>query len=169
MNKLKIFLLSAFLILVGCNRYQVPMVANYQQIPVIHVQKNDTLYALAKRYDTTAEELAKHNGIDDPTELQPGQSLNVPRTKSAEARARRTSAPQKAQSASASTKTASTSAKTSAKAQSAKAAPAQTATSKKTAAKAKTAATDKTIAKKNGENRNGSKNNKTSRAANQKA
>lgn len=148
MNKLKIFLLSAFLILVGCNRYQVPMVANYQQIPVIHVQKNDTLYALAKRYDTTAEELAKHNGIDDPTELQPGQSLNVPRTKSAEAPARRTSAPQKAQSASASSKTGATSAKTSAKAQSAKAAPAQTATSKKTAAKAKTAATDKTIAKK---------------------
>ena len=55
------------------------MVANYQQIPVIHVQKNDTLYSLAKRYDTTAEELAKHNGIDDPTELQPGTSLNVPR------------------------------------------------------------------------------------------
>lgn len=148
MNKLKIFLLSAFLILVGCNRYQVPMVANYQQIPVIHVQKNDTLYSLAKRYDTTAEELAKHNGIDDPTELQPGQSLNVPRTKSAAAPARQASAPQKAQSAATSSKTGTTSAKTSAKTQGAKAAPAQTTTPKKTAAKAKTAATDKTTAKK---------------------
>lgn len=80
MHKIKLIFLLFFFALPACNTYQVPMVANYQQIPVIHVQKNDTLYSLAKRYDTTAEALAKHNGIDDPTELQPGTSLNVPRT-----------------------------------------------------------------------------------------
>lgn len=80
MYKLKYIFLGVFFGLLGCNTYQVPMVANYQQIPVIHVQKNDTLYSLAKRYDTTAEELARHNAIEDPTELQPGQSLTVPRS-----------------------------------------------------------------------------------------
>lgn len=150
MNKLKIFLLSAFLILSGCNRYQVPMVANYQQIPVIHVQKNDTLYSLAKRYDTTAEALAKHNGIDDPTELQPGQSLNVPRTKAADTPARSKPAAQSIQTDSTAAKTPQASSKTKAASQNAKTASARAAASKKTAAKgAKTAVTNtkKTAAK----------------------
>lgn len=81
------------------------MVANYQQIPVIRVQKNDTLYSLAKRYDTTAEALAEHNGIDDPTELQAGQSLNVPRTKTADTPARTKLAAQSVQTDSTASKT----------------------------------------------------------------
>ncbi len=110
------------------------MVANYQQIPVIRVQKNDTLYSLAKRYDTTAEALAEHNGIDDPTELQPGQSLNVPRTKTADTPARTKLAAQSVQTDSTVSKTPKPILKTKIDAQGTETTSARTAASKKTAA-----------------------------------
>lgn len=55
------------------------MVPSYQQIPVIQVKKDDTLYSLARRYDTTVQELAQKNNIADPTELQIGQRLRLPK------------------------------------------------------------------------------------------
>ena len=63
----------------GCNSHKVPLVPTYQQIPVIQVQKDDTLYSLAKRYDTTVRELAQKNDIADPTSLQIGQDLHLPK------------------------------------------------------------------------------------------
>ncbi|MBQ9738346.1 MAG: M23 family metallopeptidase [Alphaproteobacteria bacterium] len=67
------------LMLAACNSYKVPMVPTYQQIPVIQVKKDDTLYSLARRYDTTVQELAEKNNIDDPTALQAGQNLKLPK------------------------------------------------------------------------------------------
>lgn len=110
------------------------MVANYQQIPVIRVQKNDTLYSLAKRYDTTAEALAEHNGIDDPTELQAGQSLNVPRAKTADTPARTKLTAQSVQIDSTTSKTPKPTLKKKADVQGAKTTSARTAAPKKTAA-----------------------------------
>lgn len=67
------------LMLAACNSYKVPMVPTYQQIPVIQVKKDDTLYSLARRYDTTVQELAEKNNIDDPTALKIGQDLKLPK------------------------------------------------------------------------------------------
>jgi len=73
-----IFILFGFLI-TACHSYKVPMVPSYQQIPVIQVKKDDTLYSLARRYDTTVQELARKNNIADPTALQVGQDLRLPK------------------------------------------------------------------------------------------
>ncbi len=42
------------------------------------VQPGDTLSSLAERFGTTVEELVAANGMTDPNELQPGQSLIIP-------------------------------------------------------------------------------------------
>lgn len=76
-TKMVIFALGC--LIGGCSSYKVPMVPSYQQIPVIQVKKDDTLYSLAKRYDTTVQELAEKNNIADPTALQPGQALTLPK------------------------------------------------------------------------------------------
>lgn len=55
------------------------MVPTYQQIPVIQVKKDDTLYSLARRYDTTVQALVQKNNIADPTALQVGQDLELPK------------------------------------------------------------------------------------------
>ncbi len=67
------------LVMVACSAHKVPVVPSYQQIPVIQVRKDDTLYSLAKRYDTSVQELIDKNDIADPTALQPGQDLTLPR------------------------------------------------------------------------------------------
>lgn len=41
------------------------------------VKKGDTLSAIAKRYGTTYQQLAKINGIPDPNKIYPGQVLKV--------------------------------------------------------------------------------------------
>ena len=41
------------------------------------VKKGDTLSAIAKKYGTTYQELAKNNGISDPNKINVGQKLNV--------------------------------------------------------------------------------------------
>lgn len=66
-------------LLASCSSYKVPMVPTYQQIPVIQVKKDDTLYSLARRYDTTVQALAEKNNIADPTALQVGQDLKLPK------------------------------------------------------------------------------------------
>ncbi|MCA2981658.1 MAG: LysM peptidoglycan-binding domain-containing protein [Myxococcaceae bacterium] len=42
------------------------------------VRRGDTLWGLAKRYDTTVERLARANRIEDPDRLAAGQRLRVP-------------------------------------------------------------------------------------------
>lgn len=75
----KIAFIFSGLLLVACNSYKVPMVPTYQQIPVIQVKKDDTLYSLARRYDTTVQALSQKNNIADPTSLQVGQDLQLPK------------------------------------------------------------------------------------------
>ncbi|MBR4927248.1 MAG: M23 family metallopeptidase [Alphaproteobacteria bacterium] len=70
--------ISGCILAVACSAHKVPVVPSYQQIPVIQVRKDDTLYSLAKRYDTSVQELIDKNDIADPTALQPGQDLTLP-------------------------------------------------------------------------------------------
>jgi LysM repeat protein len=46
------------------------------------VQQGDTLSSIAQRFGTTADELARLNGITDPNTLDIGQKLQVPRVPS---------------------------------------------------------------------------------------
>lgn len=75
----KVFAILCGLMLASCNSYKVPMVPTYQQIPIIQVKKDDTLYSLARRYDTTVQALVQKNNIADPTALQVGQDLKLPK------------------------------------------------------------------------------------------
>ncbi|MBR5130509.1 MAG: M23 family metallopeptidase [Alphaproteobacteria bacterium] len=76
----KVGIVLAGFLLVACHSYKVPMVPTYQQIPVIQVKKDDTLYSLARRYDTTVQQLIEKNDIADPTALQVGQDLKLPKS-----------------------------------------------------------------------------------------
>ncbi len=49
------------------------------------VKKGDTLYSIAKRYQTSVTELQRINGISDPSKLAVGQELKVPQAPSAPA------------------------------------------------------------------------------------
>lgn len=42
------------------------------------VQDGDTLSGLAERFNTTVDELVAANGLTDPNDLQPGQTLLIP-------------------------------------------------------------------------------------------
>lgn len=42
------------------------------------VQKGETLYRIARNHGLTVEEVARANGIDDPTRLEVGQRLRIP-------------------------------------------------------------------------------------------
>lgn len=44
------------------------------------VQKGDTLTAIAKKYNTTVDALAKASGITDPNKIQVGQTIVIPGT-----------------------------------------------------------------------------------------
>jgi membrane-bound lytic murein transglycosylase D len=46
---------------------------------VHHVQKGQTLIAIAKQYNTTAKAIASLNKIKDPRRLRPGQVLKIPK------------------------------------------------------------------------------------------
>lgn len=47
--------------------------------PAFHqVERGDTLWDLARRYDTTVEQLAAANGLTDPHRLREGQVLTIP-------------------------------------------------------------------------------------------
>lgn len=49
------------------------------QTPSVHrVQKGQTLTAIAKRYNTTAQALAHLNSIKNPRTIKPGQTLKIP-------------------------------------------------------------------------------------------
>ena len=41
------------------------------------VKKGDTLSAIAKKYGTTYQEIAKANGISDPNKIYAGQTLKI--------------------------------------------------------------------------------------------
>jgi LysM repeat protein len=47
---------------------------------VHHLQRGETLYTLARRYNVTVEELVLHNDIRDPTRLAVGTRIRVPGT-----------------------------------------------------------------------------------------
>ena len=47
---------------------------------VHHLQRGETLYTLARRYNVTVDELVRHNGIQDPTRLAVGARIRVPGT-----------------------------------------------------------------------------------------
>jgi membrane-bound lytic murein transglycosylase D len=42
------------------------------------VRSGDSLYSIARRYDTTVEDLAEENGLDPKAILRPGQKLKLP-------------------------------------------------------------------------------------------
>lgn len=42
------------------------------------VQKGDTAYGIARKRGIKAAELLRHNGISDPAQLKPGQTLRIP-------------------------------------------------------------------------------------------
>ena len=42
------------------------------------IQRGDTLSALAKKFDTTVERLARVNGIEDPDRIAEGKTLHIP-------------------------------------------------------------------------------------------
>ena len=47
-------------------------------LPIVYiVQSGDTLYTLAKRFDTTVQRIAQNNGIADVDRIFPGQKLVV--------------------------------------------------------------------------------------------
>jgi len=41
------------------------------------VQKGDTLYSIAKRFNTTVQNIVNNNGISNPNLIYPGQSLII--------------------------------------------------------------------------------------------
>lgn len=77
---MKYILPVLLLFLTACDPYKVPMVPSYQRIPVIEVEKNDTLYSLSQKYDTSVKELARKNNISRQEELRTGQQLALPQS-----------------------------------------------------------------------------------------
>ena len=47
-------------------------------IAVWIVRPGDTLSEIGERFDVTAEQIARHNGIRDPDVIFPGQRLRIP-------------------------------------------------------------------------------------------
>jgi 3D (Asp-Asp-Asp) domain-containing protein len=45
----------------------------------VTIKRGDTLYRLAKKYDTTVDQLMKQNNIRDPKRIQVGQTLHIPK------------------------------------------------------------------------------------------
>ena len=64
----------------GEDYLQVPMYGTAQKsdIGVIVVARGDTMYSLARKYNTTIDELAAANNLSAPYNLAVGQKLNVP-------------------------------------------------------------------------------------------
>ena len=50
---------------------------NYNHIGIHRVVKGDTLYSLARRYNSTVEQLCQINKLSDPTLIKVGQSLKL--------------------------------------------------------------------------------------------
>jgi lysozyme len=47
-------------------------------IAVWIVRPGDTLSEIGERFDVTAEQIARHNGVRDPDRILPGQRLRIP-------------------------------------------------------------------------------------------
>ena len=57
---------------------RIPQPGSCGSIRIHIVQPGDTLYDLAKQYDTTVGELASLNGLEDPDKLDIDQILRIP-------------------------------------------------------------------------------------------
>ena len=56
-----------------------PVARNHAPAPRHHVVRGgDSLYSIAKRYDTTVEDLAEENHLAAKSVLRPGQKLKLP-------------------------------------------------------------------------------------------
>ncbi len=65
----------------GCASYPNGFESFYRSLlgtpETVQVNKGDTLYSIAKRYDMTIDELIELNGIDSPNDLKVGQILKT--------------------------------------------------------------------------------------------
>lgn len=52
---------------------------NGYSMVIYFVKPKDTLWEIAKKFDSTIEEIAKVNEIEDPNKIMPGQQLFIPR------------------------------------------------------------------------------------------
>jgi 3D (Asp-Asp-Asp) domain-containing protein len=57
--------------------------ASAENLQKIQVHRGDTLYAIAKKYHVSVDQLAKANAIADPALIRVGQSLTIPTTQQA--------------------------------------------------------------------------------------
>ena len=75
------FLLLGTIFVQGCSSYPAPIVSLEQppstRITTHLVEKGDTLYSIAWRYDLTVNVLAKVNGLHEPYTITQGQILNL--------------------------------------------------------------------------------------------
>jgi LysM repeat protein len=46
-------------------------------VTIYIVQKGDSLWSIAKRYNTTVDSLAKMNNIENPSKIQPGMQIMI--------------------------------------------------------------------------------------------
>ena len=92
-NNRYLFLIIAFILLVGCGTTQEPapvvdraIYGTHQSVDVdgdaekdnfYTVQKGDTFYSIALNHGIDHQELAEWNGITDPNSIQPGQRINL--------------------------------------------------------------------------------------------
>jgi nucleoid-associated protein YgaU len=53
---------------------------NRASITIYFVQKGDTLWEIAKRYNTTVREILEANDIENPDEIMPGDRIIIQKT-----------------------------------------------------------------------------------------
>ena len=54
---------------------------DYDSLIIYIVQKEDTLWKIAKKFRSTVEDISRVNGIEDPNQIQVGQKLYIPKFK----------------------------------------------------------------------------------------
>jgi murein DD-endopeptidase MepM/ murein hydrolase activator NlpD len=82
---LTLFLISTVFFLTACARHTVPVERRYPSLKirgVYHVvERHQTLYRICKTYGVDLKEVASLNGISDPSNIQTGQRIFIPRAK----------------------------------------------------------------------------------------
>jgi len=70
MKKIQTLILSVYICL------QLPLFSYAEDIHIL--KKGETLYAIAKKYGISVEELIVYNGVEDPRELKIGSRIKIP-------------------------------------------------------------------------------------------